>query len=189
MSTNADNIRLNTDKRLFYISDDIDNTTISVINFNLLYLLQKDDEKEAKEKDFKRTPIKIYINSNGGEIDDMWSLIDIMLHSKSPIYTYCTGYAYSAGFLIFLAGSKRFMSPHARLMFHQMSCFRSGKYQDLVEDRPEMDYLQNEIIDYVINRTAITKDQIQEWLEKKQDTYFHSKEAIKLGIIDKENED
>ena len=59
----------------------------------------------------------------------------------------------------------------------------------MVEDRPEMDYLQNEIIDYVINRTAITKDQIQEWLEKKQDTYFHSKEAIKLGIIDKENED
>ena len=100
MSTNADNIRLNTDKRLFYISDDIDNTTISVINFNLLYLLQEDDEKEAKEKDFKRTPIKIYINSNGGEIDDMWSLIDIMLNSKTPIYTYCTGYAMSAGFLI-----------------------------------------------------------------------------------------
>ena len=90
MSTNADNIKLNTDKRLFYISDDIDNTTISVINFNLLYLLQEDDEKEAKEKDFKRTPIKIYINSNGGAIDDMWSLIDIMLNSKSPIYTYCT---------------------------------------------------------------------------------------------------
>lgn len=31
MSTNADNIRLNTDKRLFYISDDIDNTTDEVI--------------------------------------------------------------------------------------------------------------------------------------------------------------
>ena len=184
MSTNADNIKLNTDKRLFYISDDIDNTTISVINFNLLYLLQEDDEKEAKEKDFKRTPIKIYINSNGGAIDDMWSLIDIMLHSKSPIYTYCTGYAYSAGFLIFLAGSKRFMSPHARLMFHQMSCYHNGKYKDLVEDRKEMDFLHKEIIDYVVSRTKISKNKIQTWIEKKQDKYSHYEESLQLGIID-----
>ena len=78
--------------------------------FNLLYVLQEDNEKDQKQKNYKREPIKLYINSNGGAIDDMWSLIDIMLNSKTPIYTYCTGYAMSAGFLIFLAGSKRFMT-------------------------------------------------------------------------------
>lgn len=185
MSSSADNIRINTDKRLFYISDDIDNESMGAINFNLLYLLQQDEEKDKKQKDFKREPIRIFINSNGGEVDDMWSLIDIILNSQTPIYTYCTGYAYSAGFLIFLAGSKRFLTKHARLLFHQMSCFRSGKYKDIVEDRKEMDYMQTEINNYVRERTKIDEGYLYNWIEKKQDRYFHPEEAIKLGIADK----
>lgn len=178
MSSSADNVRLNTDKRIFYVSDDIDNSSMGCLCFNLLYVLQEDNEKDQKQKNYKREPIKLYINSNGGAIDDMWSLIDIMLNSKTPIYTYCTGYAMSAGFLIFLAGSKRFMTKHARLMFHQMSCYHNGKYKDLVEDRKEMDFLHKEIIDYVVSRTKISKNKIQTWIEKKQDKYFHYEESL-----------
>ena len=183
MSSNSrEDILLNTDKRLFYISNDIDNETMGKMCFNLLYLLQEDDNKEAKEKDFKRKPIKIYINSYGGSVDDMWSLIDIILNAKSPIYTYCTGYAMSAAFQIFLSGEKRFVSKHAKLLYHQMSCWRRGKYQDLVEDREEMDLYQREIETYVTERTKITKKKLDDIRERKIDWNIHCDECIELGI-------
>jgi len=185
MSSNSrEDILLNTDKRLFYISNDIDNETMGKMCFNLLYLLQEDDNKEAREKDFKRKPIKIYINSYGGSVDDMWSLIDIILNAKSPIYTYCTGYAMSAAFQIFLAGEKRFVSKHAKLLYHQMSCWRRGKYQDLVEDREEMDLYQREIETYVTERTKITKKKLDDIRERKKDFFINPQNALKWGIID-----
>ena len=179
-----ENIFTNTDKRLFYISDDINNSSIGSLTFNLLFLLQQDDEKEAKEKDFKREPIKLYINSYGGSVYDMWALIDIITNSKTPIYTYCTGYAMSAACNIFLAGHKRFVSKHAILLYHQMFSRRSGKYQDLVEDREEMDYMQNTIEEYVLNRTKMTKKEIQRIRENKIDYFIHADKAVELGFAD-----
>lgn len=184
MASTADNILINTDKRLFYISDDIDSSSIGKMCFYLLYLLQQDDEEEKEKRDFKREPIKIYVNSYGGEVYDMWALIDIIEKSKTPIYTYCTGYAMSAAFKIFLSGHKRFASRHATFMYHQMNCYRHGKYQDLVEDRTEMDFLNAENEKYVMKRTKITQEYINEVREKKKDMYIHADEALKLGIID-----
>jgi len=179
-----DNVLVNTDKRIFYLSDDIDNSTIAQLNFNILYILDKDARNEKEKCNYERKPIHIYINSNGGNVYDMWSLIDIMLNSKTPIYTYCTGYAMSAAFNIFLAGSKRFISKHATLLYHQISCWRSGKYQDLVEDRKQMDWLQNSIEEYIMSRTKITKELLNDFRETKRDVYFHcDKDAKVLGVV------
>lgn len=112
--------------RIIYLANDIRNISIGYTNAYLLSLIEKDDKGEAKEKEYKREPIKIYINSYGGNLYDMWSLIDIILNSKTPIYTYCTGYAMSAGFKIFLAGHKRFVSKHATLLYHQLSGWTGG---------------------------------------------------------------
>lgn len=180
----TDNVLINTDARVFYISDDIDNTSVGKVCFNLLCLLKQDDESESKQIGFQREPIKIYVNSFGGNIYDMWALIDIIEKSKTPIYTYCTGCAMSAAFKIFLAGHKRFGTRHSTFMYHQMNCYRHGKYQDLVEDRKEMDFLNAANEKYVIERTKITQKYIDEVREKKKDVYFHADEALKFGIID-----
>lgn len=174
----------NEEKRIFYISGDITNSSIGDAYFNLLMLLHKDDEEDKKQKDFTRNPIKIYINSFGGSVYDMWSLIDVIENSKTPIYTYCTGYAMSAAFNIFLSGHKRFATKHATFMYHQMSCFRAEKYQDLVEDMVEFDFLNRKIEEYVMYRTNITKGRINEIREKKIDEYIHADEALNLGIVD-----
>lgn len=92
MSSRED-VLVNSERRLFYLSSEVGNNTIGKLNFWLLSLIQEDDEREAKEKDFVRKPIKIYVNSFGGSIYDMRSLIDIITNSKTPIHTYCTGYA------------------------------------------------------------------------------------------------
>lgn len=183
MST-KENVYCNGENRLFYLSDDVDNSSIGQLCWSLLSKLQEDNNKEEKEKNFTREPIKIYINSYGGSVYDMWALIDIMLNSKTPIHTYCTGYAMSAAFKIFLAGHKRFATKHATFMYHQMSCKRHGKYQDLVEDREQIDYLQKSIEEYVVERTNLTQADIDDIRERKKDFYIHSKDAIKLGIVD-----
>ena len=89
----------------------------------------------------------------------------------------------SAAFIIFLAGHKRYMSPHATLMYHQIYCWRSGKYQDLVDDREQMDHLNEMIEQFVVERTGLTKEDMLSIREKKKDTYYSAKEAKEKKII------
>ena len=184
MGSTRYNTYTNTNNRTFYLSDDVDNESIGKLMWDILYQIREDDKKDEKEKDYKREPIKLYINSYGGSVYDMWGLIDIILNSKTPIYTYCTGYAMSAAFKIFLAGHKRFCYKHSTFMYHQMSYGKEGKYQDLVEDRVQTDYLQKIIEEYVIERTKLTQSDIDDIREKKKDFYIHPQDALKFGIVD-----
>lgn len=184
MTPSRDNIYVDDDNRIIYFADDVWYDTIGKTCAILLNMIESDNKKDEEQKDYKREPIKLYIHSYGGEVYDMWGLIDIIKDSKTPIYTYCTSYAMSAGFKIFLAGHKRFCTKHATFMYHQMSCRRSGKYQDLVEDREEIDFLNKQNEDYVLERTKITRERIDEIRQKKKDVYIHAEEALKLGIVD-----
>lgn len=179
-----DNVFSNVDKRLFYLSSDIDNSSIGRLCFDLLFLLQQDDEREKKERDFTREPIKIYINSFGGSVYDMWALIDIMLNSQTPIYTYCTGYAMSAGFEIFLAGHKRYCTNHATFLCHQISSWIGGRLQDIREEIGATEHLQEESDKFIRSRTKIKEKMLKDILTMKLDRYIYADEALELGIVD-----
>ena len=172
------------DDRIFYLFGEINARNCADIAYDISMINYEDDEKDDKEKDFKRKPIKVYFNSFGGSVYDMWLLVDTIMGSKTPVHTYCTGYAMSAAFIIFLSGHKRYMSPHATLMYHQIYCWRAGKYQDLVDDREQTDHLNEMIESFVVERTGLTKDDLLNIREKKRDTYFSAKEAEELKIID-----
>ena len=174
----------NTNKKIFFLGDDIDNDSIGKLTWDLLHQILDDDEKDEKEKDYKRDPIKLYINSYGGSVYDMWCLIDIIQNSKTPIYTYCTGYAMSAAFKIFLAGQKRYCYKHSTFMYHQLSHTFGGKFQDLIEDMEEISRQNKMIEDYVLSKTKLTKDDVKDIKEKKIDFFISSDKAIEYGIVD-----
>lgn len=134
-------------------------------------------------KDFSRRPINLYIQSNGGSVSDAWALVDIIQNSKTPIYTHACGYVHSAALTIYLAGHKRFAGRHSVFLYHNIYCTRAGKYQDLVEDRQEMDYIHQEIEDFIVENTIISRDKLNEIKDKKQDWFIHLDEAIELGIV------
>ena len=182
MALTKDNTYTNGDSRLFYLSDDVDNSSIGQLCWSLIFQLQEDDKKEAKEKDFKREPIKLYINSYGGSVYDMWALIDIIVNSKTPIYTYSTSYANSCGFLIFIAGTKRFITKHTRMCVHQISGFTQGTYQDIKEHVEVVDRMWRDVEDYICTQTKITRARLQEVRERKLDWYIYSDESIDLGV-------
>ncbi len=177
-------VLLNSSNRVIYIYGDIDARNCTDIAYEITAINLIDDEKESNSKNYERKPIKIFFNSHGGDVYDMWLLVDSILNSTTPVYTYCTGYAMSAAFVAFLAGDKRYMSPHATLMFHQISCWRYGKYQDIVDDRAHMDEMNRQIEKFVMERTKIDEGFILESRKKKQDVYFSANLALKLSIID-----
>lgn len=182
---NIDNIYIDCEQRIIYLSDIIDNITIGKITFFLLEIIKNDDRKEKKEIGFSREPIQLYINSCGGNICDMWSLITIIENSKTPIHTYCNGYAYSAACTIFVSGHRRFIGKHAELMYHQMS--HSNKhttYQDNFEYRKMYDKSQKELEKYIISKTKIKKNLVDKIRKNKIDYYIYAENAIKLGFAD-----
>lgn len=182
--SSKDNSYANTEKKRLFLSDDVDNESIGKLTWSILQQIREDDEKDEKEKDYKREPIKLYINSYGGSAYDMWGLIDIILNSKTPIYTYCTGYAMSAAFKIFLAGHKRFCYKHSTFMYHQLSYWPSGKLRDMKEKMDEMKWIDNKVGEYVMERTNMTQADIENIYERKMNFYIHADEAVKYGIVD-----
>lgn len=172
------------EKRIFYLYGDVNAKSCADIAYDIYCINQEDDEDDKRERDFRRKPIRIYINSFGGSVYAMWMLIDAISCSKTPVHTICNGYAMSAAFQLFLAGHKRYITPHATLMYHQIYCWRSGKYQDLVDDREHMDLLNKQIEDYVIERTNLTQETLELIRTKKKDTYFTATEAIEGGMAD-----
>ena len=182
MATNKE-LLINVDNRIIYFSNDVDNWSVSQACFNIDCWNAYDDADEKKLANPTRQPIHLYINTKGGDVYDMWALVDVIEKSKTPVYTYCNGYAMSAGFLIYLAGHKRFASRHANFMYHQIYMRRSDKYQDLVDNREQDDYLQDELEKYVMERTKITKESIEKLRNTKTDMYIHLDEAIDLGIV------
>lgn len=166
------------EQRILFLSGELNSETAGTLVFEMLRLEEEDNEKAEGE----RKPIKLYINSEGGNSYDMWGLIDRMLSCKTPVHTYCTGYARSAAFKIFLAGSRRFISRHSNLMYHQIAAGTEGKYLDMFADVEEMERQQKYIEKYVMERTKIPKERLLEVREKKIDWYITPEEAAVLGI-------
>lgn len=182
MGSTRDNVFINTDNRTFYIHDDVNKDSMSKVCYNLLYILNEDQEKENTQKDYERRPIKIYINSYGGYVDDMWSLVDIMIHSKTPIYTYSTSHADSCGFMIFIAGERRFITKHTKMTCHQPSGGARGTYQDIKESMEELDRVYLDYEEFVVERTKITRDKLKEIKERKLDWVIYPEQSIELGV-------
>lgn len=171
------------ENRNIYICGEITAPQISEVCFALITMLDKDNYEDTNIKDYERDPINIYITSYGGELDPSWGLIDIILNSQTPIYTYCLGCAYSAAFNIFLAGHLRFAYPHSTFLYHQLSTGTYGKFMDMYEKINVLLEDQKNIEEYVVSRTKITLEELHQNKTNKQDWYFNFDDAIKYGIV------
>ena len=99
------------DERIIMLCDSFVDDMASSIVAQLLYLASEDSTKD----------ITMYINSGGGQITSMWSIIDTMNLIKPDVSTICIGMAASAASTTLIAGAKgkRYILPHAEVMIHQ----------------------------------------------------------------------
>lgn len=165
------------DRKLF-LSDEIDEMVIDNIVRHILQYNADDKGKPVED----RKPILLYVSSNGGSVDPGFELIDVILQSKTPVYTVNIGYQYSMGFLIGLAGHKRFASKTAKFLMHDGSnfVFNSGaKAQDQMEFNKR---IEERIKQYVLSRSKITSELYDAQMRK--EWYMFADEAKGLGVTD-----
>ena len=148
--------------------------TVNGLILQLRYLQQEDDSKE----------ITLYINSPGGSVSDGLALYDVMAALRCPIRTVCVGTAASMAALIFAAGARREMLPHARLMIHDPLIAGGVGGSALHIDSVSRDLMRTrEITAALLARHS--GHSLQEVYEKTvKDTYFDADEAVAWGLAD-----
>lgn len=160
---------------------DIDASIGDSVNSYIQFFNRIDQEKKIDVN--KRTPIKIYIDSNGGNLEACFTIIDAITMSKTPVWTINIGKAYSAGFFIFITGHKRFAYPNSSFLFHEGS---TGIYQDANKFKNYADFYKQQLErlrTITLKHTQIEPEEYDKHV--KDDWWFNVDEALKYGVTDK----
>ena len=164
-------------ERRLFINDEIDSCIIDSIVYHILRYNKEDKGLAIKD----RKPIYLFLNSNGGSVVDGYGVIDVMMTSKTPIYTINQASCFSMGFLIFLAGQKRYAMPRSEFLMHDGSTF-SWDSMAKAKDRMEFEAVQLEQVtkQYILSRTKIDEKLYDE--KYRVEWYMLPEEAKRLGI-------
>ena len=164
-------------ERRLFINDEIDSGIIDSIVYHILRYNKEDKGLAIKD----RKPIYLFLNSNGGSVVDGYGVIDVMTTSKTPIYTINQASCFSMGFLIFLAGQKRYAMPRSEFLMHDGSTF-SWDSMAKAKDRMEFEAVQLEQVtkQYILSRTKIDEKLYDE--KYRVEWYMLPEEAKRMGV-------
>lgn len=144
---------------------------------NLIQKLMYLDSKDLGE-------ITIYINSPGGEVISGLAVYDYIKIMKSPVRTVTIGDAASMGAIIFLAGEKREMLPHTRILIHDPSYGHldvSGKKpHEIQRGVDSLNKVRETLAEIISEKTNKNLDEIYKITA--EDNYFTAEEAIDFGL-------
>lgn len=131
----------------------------------------------------EREPIKIYMNSLGGDLNSAITIMNAIKMSRTPIYTFNIGTVYKESFLIYLAGHKRYAYPNATFMYTDTI------FQKPIEEENESTFynknslllkVQNDIKLFILEKIGITDAQYDK--HSKNEWWFVTDDAFKLHI-------
>lgn len=128
----------------------------------------------------KRHPIKIYMNSLGGDFNAMLTIMDVIKMSKTPVQTINIGVVQKEAFFIYAMGHQRYAYPRATFLYE-----RDLKHLDNSDEQTDKYvnfYLRqlDEIKDLVIEKTKITENEYNKHL--KACWWMSAEDAHKLRV-------
>lgn len=128
------------------------------------------------------TPIRLYINSEGGELSSALSIVDLIERSEVPIHTIIEGEAASAATLISVVGHKRFITKNSHMLIHQVRGGMWGKMQEFEEEILNMKMYSDKLIQIYKKTTHLSEEKLTKILKK--DILWDSKKCLKYGLVD-----
>jgi len=163
------------DERIVLLTEPIDSIIAGIVVAQLLYLQSEDATKD----------ITMYINSPGGSITAMWSIIDTMNLVKPDVSTVCVGMAASAASVILAAGAKgkRYILPHAEVMIHQPLGGAQGQASDIEITAKHILKTKAILQKYMAELTGQSVKKIEKDMDR--DFFMDAQEAVNYGIVDK----
>ena len=164
------------DDRIIFLATEMESDICNIIKAQLLYLEQKDSEKD----------IKIYIDCPGGSVYSGLGLLDTMEYIKPDIMTINTGLAASMAAVILCSGTtgKRKALKRSRTMIHQPLGFGGYVQQasDMVIEAKEINSLKKELYEFISDRSKQPYEKVHK--DGDRDYWMTAEEALKYGMID-----
>lgn len=134
----------------------------------------------------KSNALTMFVNSEGGSINDGFAIIDTMETSRLPIQTVGLGLIASMTLLIIAAGHKgtRVITKNAEIMAHQYSSVIEGKHHELMAVTQEYMRLEQLFIHHFKRHSSMSEKQIRDILFAHSDRYLTPQECKKFGLCD-----
>ena len=161
--------------RIVMLSEEVNDTTASLIVAQLLYLEAQDPDKE----------IQFYINSPGGSVTAGMAIYDTMQYIKCDVSTICIGMAASMGAFLLSSGTKgkRLALPNAEIMIHQPSAGTQGQITDMAIHLKRLEIVKTRLTGILAANTGKPLDVVRADCER--DNFMTAQEAMEYGLIDK----
>ena len=161
--------------RIIFLSEEVNDTTASLIVAQLLYLEAQDPDKD----------IQFYINSPGGSVTAGMAIYDTMQYIKCDVATICVGMAASMGAFLLSAGTKgkRMALPNAEIMIHQPSAGTQGQITDMAIHMKRLQTIKNRMNKILSENCSQSLDVVTAACER--DNFMTAEEAQAFGLIDR----
>lgn len=139
-----------------------------------LLILDSDDEK---------SPIYMYIDSPGGDVDAGFAIFDMIRFIKAPVYLIGMGLIASAATLILLSVPKerRVGLPNSRYLIHQPLGGMRGVATDIEIYAKDMEKIRAKINKIISDGTGTSLEQVTK--DTDRDYWLDAEEAVKYGLI------
>ena len=161
--------------RIIFLSEEVNDTTASLIVAQLLYLEAQDPDKD----------IQFYINSPGGSVTAGMAIYDTMKYIKCDVATICVGLAASMGAFLLSAGTKgkRMALPNAEIMIHQPSAGTQGQITDMAIHMKRLETIKARMNRILAENIGRDVEEVTAACER--DNFMTSEEALEFGLIDR----
>ncbi len=164
-----------------YFNDDVTMESIGHLNKELRSLQNKLLIQSIK-LGVEPAPIKLHITTYGGSIHAAFSAIGCIKSSKVPVHTICDGYVASAGTMISVCGTKRYIHRHTNMLIHELRSSMWGKFSDMEEEFGNLKKMMNKIKDLYVEHSKLKKKDLDGILKKDQD--WDAEECLASGLVD-----
>ena len=131
----------------------------------------------------ERKPIRLYINSPGGDLNIFYTVKDIIEMSKTPIVAVNLGMAYSAAALLFLSCRERYMLKSSKILLHLGSASLGGSYLDLMSAVADYQEQVESFVSAIQEKTTYTPQGIESNISS--DWYIDAEDALAHGAATK----
>ena len=165
------------EQRVYYIDSEIDESLLE-LSKEIIRINRADKDIPVDQ----RIPIKILIDSPGGDVAAMWSFIKIIEISRTPVWTINLCCAYSAAGNILAAGHRRFALPGTFVLVHSGSCQYGGTQEQAESMKKFGDKRTKKVTDYFLCHTKVNPKEYKK--KAPSDWYMDENEALENGIID-----
>ena len=161
--------------RIIFLSDEVNDTTASLVVAQMLFLEAQDPDKD----------IAFYINSPGGSVTAGMAIYDTMNYIKCDVSTICIGMAASMGAFLLSSGAKgkRIALPNSEIMIHQPLGGARGQATDIKIQADLILRTRDNLNKILAENTGKSIEQIAK--DTDRDNFMTADQALAYGLVDK----